>query len=85
MPAVIEITYDPDWHDPVWADDVPSRPAWFIHCSEHGWLSHGWGFAAGWRARGSATRHENRYHSDEGVTRLNWYGYLMKAEAINVV
>jgi hypothetical protein len=75
---MIEITYDPDWRSPVWDDDVESRPAWFIHCEEHGQLSGGWGFAEGFRAQSSATRHARKYHRDEQVTVTNWYGLLMK-------
>jgi len=77
---MIEITYVLDWRSPVWDGDVPSRPAWFIHCEEHGQLANGWGFAEGWRAQASATRHKNRYHRAERVTVTNWYGLLMKAQ-----
>jgi hypothetical protein len=77
---MIEITYDPAWRAPIWDDDIPPRPAFFLHCQEHGQLADGWGFAEGWRAQGSATRHRNRYHRSEHVTITNWYGLLLKAQ-----
>jgi len=76
---LIEVTYDPDWRDPIWDGDVPSRPAWFVHCEEHGQLAGGWGFAEGWRARGSATRHKNLYHRHEQVMMTDWHALLAKA------
>lgn len=76
---VIEITYDPAWRAPAWDETVPSRPAWFIHCEEHGQLSKGWGFTEGWRAQASATRHQNAYHKGQPVTVVKWKDLLDKA------
>ena len=60
--AVIETTYVPEWRAEDWPDEMPSRHAWLVRCSEHGQLSDGWGHPRVGTARSSATRHLRRYH-----------------------
>jgi hypothetical protein len=63
MNAVVEIIYVPMWRAQIWDDDVPSRPGWFVTCSECGQITEeGWTYENHARAAQVATRHRRAYH-----------------------
>lgn len=68
MDDPISVTYQREWRRALWDEDVPSREAWFVACTEHEHLGRDhdgepWGYATSGRAHGVATRHRRTHHA----------------------
>jgi hypothetical protein len=68
MADPVTVTHQKEWRRKIWDASVPSRPAWFVTCTEHRMLGRDqdgepWGYATSGRAQGVATRHRRAFHN----------------------
>ena len=68
----IIIEHQESWRLPDWVPELPSRPAWFVSCTDHPDLGNNndgspWGYATEGTARSVKIRHARAKHAGAAV------------------